>query len=148
MNPQRALFGRVTINGKRTDLGRAILSAMFIRAAQVFTSTPSKTPDINIIIELSTSKLPDSSILNKEAIIEQSLVAQIVTDPTQESPFEGITIGRVQEAMASPEYEAWAHYCLPDNRVGVDPLVISVARGQYDIRFPDCASHFPKWIES
>ena len=148
MNPQRSLFGRVTINGKRTDLGFATLNIMFIRAAQVYASTQSRASEINIIIELSAAKLPDSSILNREAIVEQSLVAQIITDPNEESPFEGITMGRVQEAMASPEYARWYQYCQPDNRIGVDNTAIAEASHAYKTRFPDCAPHFPRWIES
>lgn len=148
MNPQRSLFGRVTINGKRTDLGFATLNTMFIRAAQVYASTQSRASEINIVIELSAAKLPDSSILNREAIIEQSVAAQIVTDPNEESPFEGITIGRVQEAMASPEYALWYQYCQPDNRIGVDDDSIHSAQHSYEARFPDCAPHFPRWIES
>lgn len=148
MNPQRSLFGRVTINGKRTDLGFATLNAMFIRAAQVYAATQSRGSEINIIIELSAAKLPDSSILNREAIIEQSLVAQIITDPDEESPFEGITMGRVQEAMASPEYQAWAQLCQPDNRIGIDQDEIIRIADAYRSRFPDCAPHFPRWVES
>ncbi len=148
MNPQRNLFGRITINGKRTDLGHTTLSTMFIRAAQVYNSTQSRSPDINIILELSGAKLPDSSIMNREAIIEQSVAAHIVTDPNEESPFEGITMGRVQEAMASPEYQTWAHYCLPDNRLGVTSGDIVSAEAAYIERFPDCSPHFPKWVDS
>ena len=148
MNPQRSLFGRVTINGKRTDLGFATLNIMFIRAAQVYASTQSRASEINIIIELSAAKLPDSSILNREAIVEQSLLAQIITDPNEESPFEGITMGRVQEAMASPEYAEWYQYCQPDNRIGVGPAEIHNSRIRYRLKFPDCEPHFPKWVES
>jgi len=148
MNPQRQLYGRITINGNRTDLGFTTLNTMFIRAAQVYARTQSRSPDINIIMELSAAKLPDSSILNREAIIEQSLAAQIVTDPNEESPFEGISIGRVQEAMTSPEYILWYQYCQPDVRIGIDPQEIQLAKDAYMKAFPDCAPHFPKWIES
>lgn len=148
MNPQRTLFGRISINGKRTDLGHATLSTLFIRAAQVYNSTQSRSPEINLTIEVSHAKLPESSIMNREAIIEQSVAAQIITNPDDESPFEGITIGRVQEAMSSPEYAAWYQYCQPDNRMGVDPVLVNLARENYIIAFPDCAPHFPKWIDS
>lgn len=148
MNPQRSLFGRVTINGKRTDLGFATLNAMFIRAAQVYAATQSRGSEINIVIELSAAKLPDTSILNREAMVEQSLAAQIVVDPSEESPFEGITMGRVQEAMASPEYQQWAAYCDPANRIGIDQDQVTKVADAYRSRFPDCAPHFPRWIES
>lgn len=148
MNPQRTLFGRISINGKRTDLGHATLSTLFIRAAQVYNSTQSRNPEINLTIEVSHAKLPESSILNREAMLEQSVAAQIITNPDDESPFEGITIGRVQEAMTSPEYAAWYQYCQPDNRIGVGPAEIHNSRIRYRLKFPDCAPHFPKWIDS
>lgn len=148
MNPTRQLYGRITLNGKRTDLGFTTINTMFIRAAQVYNSAQSRGSEVNIVLELSGAKLPDSSILNREAMVEQSLAAQIVTDPNEESPFEGITMGRVQEAMASHEYKAWAAFCDPDNRIGVIDYHISHARGRYEVAFPDCAPHFPKFIES
>jgi hypothetical protein len=148
MNPARSLYARMTLNGKRTDLGFAAINIIFVRAAQVYQSTPSKGSEITMTLELSASKLPDTSILNREAMVEQSLAAQIVTDPSEESPFEGITMGRVQEAMASPEYATWYQYCQPDNRLGVDVQSIQDARQSYLERFPDCFPHFPKWIDS
>lgn len=148
MNPTRSLYGRITINNKRTDLGFATINTLFIRAAQTYTSTQSKSSELNIVVELSGAKLPDSSILNREAMVEQSLAAQIVTDPDEESPFEGITMGRVQEAMASPEYQEWYQYCQPDNRIGVGAATIHNSRMTYEHHFPDCAPHFPKFIES
>lgn len=148
MNPQRTLFGRISINGKRTDLGHATLSTLFIRAAQVYNSTQSRSPEINLTIEVSHAKLPESSIMNREAMLEQSVAAQIITNPNDESPFEGITIGRVQQAMASPEYATWYQYCQPDNRIGIPDADIINAEARYIEAFPDCAPHFPKWIES
>lgn len=148
MNPQRSLYGRITINSKRTDLGFATLSAMFIRAAQVYQATQSKSSDLSVVLELSGVKLPDSSIMNREAMVEQSLAAQIVTDPTEESPFEGITMGRVQEVMMSPEYASYSEICLPDNRIGLLPEEVAACKSAYVEAFPDCAPHFPKWIDS
>lgn len=148
MNPTRPLYGRITVNGKRTDLGFAPINIMFVRAAQVYQSTPAKGSEISLTVELSAVRLPDSSILNREAVVEQSLAAQIVTDPNEESPFDGISMGRVQEAMASPEYALWYQYCQPDNRIGVDPNDIQNALDAYNVRFPDCVVHFPKWIDS
>lgn len=147
MNPTRSLFGRLTLNGKRTDLGFAPLNTLFIRAAQTYASTRSNG-DVNLVLEVSGAKLPDSSILSREQIVEQELVRHIETNPDEESPFEGITMGRVAEAMSSPQYAAWAELCLPDKRMGVADDLIDACRDAYREAFPDCFPHFPKWVES
>lgn len=148
MNPLRPLFGRITINSKRTDLGHAPISQLFLRATQIFQSQRSSSPDITIVMEVSAAKLPDSSIMNREMQIEQSLAAQIVTNPDEESPFEGITIGRVTEVMATREYEQMAHICIPANREGLTVDEIENIKYRYRIEYPDCAPHFPRWVES
>jgi hypothetical protein len=148
MNPQRSLYGRITINSKRTDLGYAPLNQLFLRAAQTYAMTRSDSRDLLITLEVSAAKLPDSSILNREAMVEQQLASAIIQDPDEESPFEGITIGRVQEVMATPEYETWAHLCIPVNREGVPHSQVQMVKMIYEDKFPDCAPHFPRYIES
>lgn len=148
MNPSRSLYARITINGNRTDLGFTTFSTILLRAAEVFRTTQSRAADITITMEVSAAKLPDSSILNKEQIIEQAMAAQIITDENEESPFEGVSIGRVREAMASLSYSLWAEMCDPEKRIGFDFEYIEQARLNYERDFPDCAPHFPKYIES
>lgn len=148
MNPNRGLFARITINGKRTDLGHATIHQLFLRAAQVYAGARVSGSELLIVLEASGAKLPDSSILNKEAIVEQQLLGHTVTDPEEESPFPGITIGRVQEVMASPEYIAWSYFCDPANREGVDHGLMVQVRHAYEHTFPDCVGHFPLYVES
>jgi hypothetical protein len=148
MNLQRQLFGRLTINGKRYDLGYTTMSQLLLRLAQVYSAHRSSSQELIVTFEASGTKLPDSSVLNREQMLEQSLAASIVNDPNEESPFEGISMGRVQEVMLSPEYEAWAYYCLPANREGITHDLIEFAQIAYRDKFPDCAPHFPKYIES
>lgn len=148
MNPTRPLFGRLTINSKRTDLGHATFPQLLQRAAQTFIASRSDSRDLNIIMEVSAAQLPDSSILSREQQLEQSIAAHVVTDGDEESPFEGITIARVQEAMSSQEYSRYAEMCLPDKRLGVPDDLIFMAREAYRDAYPDCFEHFPRWIES
>lgn len=147
MNLDRPLFGRVTINAKKIDLGRANLTTLFLRASESIRMTRNAT-EINLVLEMSHAKLPDSTLLTKEVIVEQAFAAHIQTDLTADSPFEGLTIGRVTEAMESTAYTQYAHLCNPDNRVGVSQETINRVIGSYMKHFADCALHFPKWIDS
>ena len=100
-----------------------------------------------IQLELCKAKLPDATTFDKYMILEQQVAAQTLTNPDDESPFPGITIGRVTEVMMTSEYEACARICDPGNRVGLTGEQIEEILYNYTWAYPDCAPHFPKWVD-
>ena len=145
MNSNTPLFGRISIGANRVSLGRGTLAAMLIRAAEQIKKARHKD-DLLIRIELSPAKLPDSTTFDKSALLEQQLAEQTITDLSADSPFQGITIGRVTEAMLSPEYNAYAEICEPEKRIGLSDSQIRDIRQRWEAAYPDCASHFPVWL--
>lgn len=147
MNPNRTMYGRITINGKRTDLGRSEFTNMLIRATQIYQNTKATGGDYLMQIELATNPLLESTTFSHTQVLEQSLAAITITDDDSDSVFPGITIGRVKEVMATPEYERYAMLCDPAKRLGIEDDVIELVKGSYRGMFPDCAEHFPLWNE-
>lgn len=146
MNPDTPLFGRITINSKRISLGRAPVTSLMIRAVEQMRKVRHRE-DMLIQIELSPSRLMESSTFDRLSVMEQQLAERVITDGDTDSPFEGIKVGRVAEAMESPEYEAYAEICDPVKRQGLSDDQIRLIRDAYEAKFPDCACHFPFWIE-
>lgn len=146
MNPDTPLFGRLTLGSNRITLGRAGFTTLFLRAATEIQKLR-VNEDVILQLEMSRGKLPDSSSFNSDAIVEQQLAAQIVTDQTVESPFPGISVGRVVEAMSSLEYEIYERFCEPSKRMGLKEVHWIDAVMNYQDKFPDCYPHFPKWID-
>lgn len=146
MNLKRPLFGRITIGTTRSTLGKAEVSTMFVRAVEQMRK--SRNDDGVVLIELSFAPLPDTTKLDRVTMLEQEFANNITSDPDAESPFPGITIGRVTEVMESAEYLAYEALCDPEHRAGVSQDHIDLVRQRYHDRFPDCFEHFPKWIDS
>ncbi|MGL5935893.1 MAG: hypothetical protein ACRCZI_09765 [Cetobacterium sp.] len=146
MAPDTLLFGRLTHNGKRINLGRAPITILLTRALEEMRKLR-KSDEMVIQMEFGTSKLPDSTTFDKLTVIEQQLAQNIMTDPNEESPFPGITIGRVTEVMMSPQYIAYEAICEPTKRMGLPDFDITMIRDSYVTKFPDCSPHFPKWID-
>lgn len=146
MSPETPLFGRLTLGSNRISLGRAGFATLFLRATGEL-HKHRVGDDVVVQIEMSRNKLPDSTTFDKASIIEHSIAAQILTDQNAESPFPGITVGRVTEVMMSPEYAAYEAICDPIKRLGLTNFAIDGARLTYELCFPDCAPYFPKWID-
>jgi len=146
MNPETPLFGRITVGSNRTSLGRAALSEMLIRAMTEIRKVRHRN-DIVIQIELSPAKLPDATTFDKHAILERKVAEQTTTDLSGDSPFPGLTLQRVADCMDSPEYEAYAHICEPNNRINFNSYQIDQIRDSYESAYPDCAPHFPFWVD-
>ena len=145
MSPESKLFGRVSIGANRSSLGHAPLNILLVRASQEIQKAKHRE-DMIITLEMSPSKLPDSTVFDKATVIEQQLATAIVTDPNEESPFPGITVGRVAEVMMTPEYVAYEEICEPDKRMGLLPSEIDRITQEYFAIARDCFDHFPKWI--
>lgn len=146
MKGDTLLFGRLTIGANRINLGRGNITVLSIRMAEQLASIR-VTDEAVIQLEMSRSKLPDSTTFDKTAYYEQQVAAKISTDPNEESPFPGITLGRVVEVMSSPIYEAYAAICEPNKRLGLTIRDLERIKLAYESTFPDCAPHFPLWIE-
>lgn len=147
MSPETPMFGRLTHGAKRINLGRAPIHILMTRAIEQMRNFR-KQDEMIIQLEFGTSKLMDSTTFDRAAIQEQEFVTQVITDMDAESPFPGITIGRVSEAMSSPEYEAYARVCEPVGRQGLNSAEVELIRFNYQSKFEDCFPHFPKWVES
>lgn len=146
MSPETPLFGRLTLGSNRVSLGRAGFATLFLRAANELKKQ--RVGDDTVIqLELSRNRLPDSTTFDKAAIIEHSIAARTLSNDDDESPFPGITVGRVAEAMSDSRYIAYAHVCEPVNRIGAGQLDIENIRFAYQNKFPDCFDHFPKWVD-
>jgi hypothetical protein len=147
MSPETPLFGRMTHNGKRINLGRAPTHVLMTRALEEMRKLR-KSDEMIIQLEFGTSRLQDATTFDKMQVVVQQLAAQIITDVDVESPFSGITVGRVAEAMASESYANYSMLCEPDKRIGFADSIINDWRTRYSQEFPDCFPHFPKWIDS
>ena len=147
MAPDTLMYGRLTHKGKRTTLGRAPISTLMIRAVEEIRKLR-KTDDTVIQIEISVSKLLDSTTFDSHALLEQEFATQLITDLDQESVFPGITMHRVGQAMGSESYLNYSMLCEPEKRIGFSNSHIEEWRERYRSEFPDCFPHFPKWIES
>lgn len=146
MSPETPLFGRLTLGSNRISLGRAGFATLFLRATGEL-HKHRVGDDVVIQIEMSRNKLPDSTTFDKASIIEHSIAAQILTDQNAESPFPGITVGRVTEAMSSESYMAYAAICDPLMRIGMTSEHMQRIAFAYQSEFGDCAPYFPKWID-
>lgn len=147
MSPTTPLFGRITFGSNRISLGRESTSELLMRAAEQIRKN--RIGDDTVIqIEICRNRLPDASSFNRAALLEQELAANIITDPKVESPFNGISVGRVCDVMALKEYEAYESICKPDQRIGLSNQEIDSIKKAYELAAPDCFDHFPKWIDS
>lgn len=147
MSPDTPLFGRITIGANRVSLGRGGTTTLLVRVAeQMRKLRPSD--DTVIQIELCRNQLPDSTTFDKLTRAEQQFAAQVITDLDAPSVWPGITVGTVALAMESPEYAAYAEICDPIKRMGLNDVEIARIVEAYSVLFPDCISHFPKWIDS
>lgn len=147
MSPDTPMFGRITVGGNRTTLGRGGSTVLLMRVAeQLRKIRPNE--DAVIQIELSRTPLPDATTFDKLARVEQSIATHIETDPDAASPWPGVTVGTVALAMASHEYVAYEEICDPHKRAGLTESEIERIVYAYSTMWPDCISHFPKWIES
>jgi hypothetical protein len=146
MSPESKLYGRLTVGANRSSIGHAPLNVLLVRASQEIQKAKHREEMI-ITLEMSPSRLPDSTVFDKAAIIEQQLSNSIVTDPNAESPFPGITVGRVAQVMMTPEYVAYAAICEPDKRMTLHQTEIDAIRIAYKRVAGDAMDYFPKWVD-
>ncbi len=145
MNPARETFGRLTIGTHKHTLGKAPgFAETLVRAAQVL-KAERVTDTTVVVIELSFSRLPEASSLDRESQLLNELNSHVLTDPDEEI-YPGVTLGRIQEVMLSESFIAYNELCQPDKRVGVEQSTIDLTRAKYEQAFPDCWPHFPLWI--
>lgn len=146
MSPDTPMFGRITIGANRTSLGRAGTTTLLIRVAEQLRKVR-PSDDTVVQIELSRNLLPDSTTFDKLSRAEAQFAERVIADPTTASPFPGITVGRVAEVMATPEYEAFEAICEPEKRMSMTLEEIREITAAYSEVAFDCITHFPKWVE-
>lgn len=145
MSPETPMFARLTHGAKRINLGRAPINVLMIRAMEEMKKIR-KADEMVLQLEFGTSKLMDSTTFDRAAIQEQEFAQNLVTDRDAESPFPGITIGRVADVMMTPEYTAYEAICEPEKRMGLSQPDIDRITQEYHAIAKDCFPHFPKWI--
>ncbi len=145
MSPDTPIFGRLTLGSNRINLGRGGFHILMVRAAEQLQKH--RIGDDTVIqIEMCRNRLQDATTFDKLQVIEQQLGAQIITDADAESPFPGITVGRVAMVMMTPEYVAYESICEPEKRMGLSQGDIDRITQEYHSIARDCFPHFPKWI--
>ncbi len=147
MSPDTPLFGRMTLGSNRVSLGRGGFNILMIRASEQL-QKHRVSDDTVIQIECSRNRLQDATTFDKMQVVEQQLATKVITDHSADSPFPGITVGRVAEVMMSPEYLAYEAICEPDKRMGLSMTDIEEILLAYHTFAADCFPHFPKWIDS
>ena len=147
MNTDRPIYGRLTVAGNKHSLGHAPNLFEAFRRAAVSLSNLRVTDAHTILIELSFSKLADSTILDRETQLLHEMKDHMLTDPNIEI-YPGVPLSRMHEAMMSPEYDAYNAVCQPDKRIGLDPETILQIKKSYEAAWPDCYRHFPLWVDS
>lgn len=145
MSPETPMFARLTHGAKRINLGRAPINVLMIRAMEEMKKIR-KQDEMVLQIEFGTSRLMDSTTFDRVAIQEHQFNENIITDSNAESPFPGITIGRVAEVMMTPEYAAYEAICDPLKRQGLSQIDIQEITIAYHTIARDCFPYFPKWI--
>lgn len=146
MSPESKLHGRLTVGSSRISIGHAPAHVLMTRVMGELQKIKHRE-DMVIQIEMSPARLPDATSFNRVTLLEQELAAKIITDAKADSPFPGISVGRVVEVMGTKEYEAYESICKPDNRIGLTEVDIDTIRDTYRIKFNDCFPYFPQWVD-
>lgn len=144
MNPDRKVFGRMTLNGTKIDLGRANFSIVMQRLMEQYRNKRYEGEKLQIIVEIADDPLPATSIMSRDEQIAHEFANLPMAAPDEEA-FPGVTMQRVAEVMSDPLYDQWNELCKPDNRIGIPQSHIDSIRDQYRTQFPDCFDHFPVW---
>lgn len=149
MNPERKVFGRMTVGKERITLGRAAFSDMLLRVSREYLKSQYRG-EAPIVIELSQNELPEAFSIDKPPSVEEELFGRMVdqSEIQDEEAFPGVSVGRVIEVHESKEYERYALICDPAKRVGMDSQEVERIIQEYTDKFPDCVAHFPKWLDS
>lgn len=163
-NESKLVYGKLVINGEtEVDLGRTTMVEM----SQRFNVTVKSRIDTDITqcvmlladtkeslgqIKSTSGKTYEHEGLNPDSPLyglDKDVIDSIVQiDDETPSPFPGITMNRLMEAQASPEYKAYLIFALhPDKRVGVSGDDIKDCRIEWEQAYPDVATHCPKWVD-
>ena len=147
MNLDRAYHGRVTLVGKKIKLGHARLPILIQRFAEEFKAARFTGAKITGVFEFSSDPLPDAGLLDRETQLMHEMGALFADD--LEEVFPGVTASRVADVMQSDQFNNYAQLAgYPEKRIGVDSQFIEDMRIRYEIAYPDCAPHFPRWVDS
>lgn len=163
-NETSLYYAKAILNGVEFDLGRTNAVDMQPRlmskikgniheelASLIFVMSPTKE-GLNQAIKSTAKKEYEHEGLNPDSPLyglDKDVIDSIVQiDDETPSPFAGVTMNRLMEAQASPEYKAYLIFALhPDKRVGVSGDDIKDCRIEWEQAYPDVATHCPKWVD-
>lgn len=150
MNPDRAVWGRLTINGEQINLGRATFTNLLKRLAEQYAKKKYVGDKLVMTMEVSDEEISFDSLLTREQQIEQEFKSNLRTVddiPDDEECLPGVTTKRSIEAIQHPLYESMFAICHPSTRVGVDQSTIDSIKSQWAEAFPDIHDKFPVWFK-
>lgn len=152
MNLDRKLFARVTIAGNKINLGYAALDELMMRVTREYVKTKASSGEYQVIVELSTSQLPESPIMNREDQLLHEMQSLYMDDSEVIHELESgetITARMIADAFSEPVYMRYYHVCDPQNRVGMNQGVIDEAKSEFDEKYPHWReANQPGWIDS
>lgn len=148
MNLNRKLYAQITVGNTTSTLGAADLDTITLRFRNHLASA--RLTDTTLVtFRVSHSPIEDSLSNNPASKLAMEFESLLENDPEADSPYEGISMGRVHEAMESIEFAEYQRIASkPDNRIGFSLEVINLITNNYRNRFPDCFAHFPLWVDS
>lgn len=148
MNLDRKLYGRLTIGKTQISLGFADPVELCRRLLEQYRTHKSSSSNISVIIEWSSEQLAASLLSDDQRVIHEFNQLMTLSSPDDPTDWPGITIGRVAEVSVTPEYQAYNLIAThPDRRIGLTHEEIEAIKRAYFEAYPDCAPHFPKWID-
>lgn len=151
MNPNRELYGRITLNGEKKSLGRApSLNELLRRVAVEYTNHKYQGEKLVGIIELSYEKLPaEATIMSREDQLAHELMTHTKSyeEAKNDVMENGLTWARMCEIMEHPEWDYYVRLCQPANRIGIADSEIERIRGVMQAAFDDDYKLVRNWID-
>ncbi len=143
MNPDRQLFGRMVVNGKTTDLGRAPFRKMLERLYQTYLNSDRGNGRARITIDFSE----EANTADLDPLKRLEMEWQPTYDSRDDEVAPGITRGMAADAVTDPIYMRWALVSTdPVKRATVGMDEINAARDEFDSKYPGWrAAGFPPY---
>lgn len=150
MNLDRKLFGRVTLNSQTVSLGHAPIIELAKRLIEQYRLAKSpNSGKVSILVEISHEQLSAAGLLSDEQRLMNEFNQLLSTSSQdEETDWPGITMSRVAEVSSTPEFQAYQLIATnPNKRLGLTALQIERIKLAYFAIAPDCAPHFPTWVD-
>lgn len=148
MNPNRAIYGRLTINGEKKSLGKAPgINEILQRIQQQFIKHEYRGNDLKLLVELSFDELPKfESLMTREQQLEAEFAQMSQVDPDAIFLEEtGLTHKQLSIICADPLFIQYQEICDPAKRMGLDESFIARIRDEANAKFEPHLHHLAKW---